>query len=247
MNYNLFRLAWRIGTWGTSFRKIVPIPSNFRVYHSFSALEESGLIYSLLLAYQTVFSNSSAWQEDYSFDEIRAKLRRQLTGMAAISLMLNYGGSVTGFCWGQVISVKEIVNECKSSISFAAFDTPIWEELQKTLSTHFSQSKILFIHELGILKDYRGGGAPIQFLIRPVLEVGRQNECKDLLWWTNPKSNAYALSKIAGLTPLFKANNIVFMHTSQYYPLLSVLTHYDAKQIELFLEKVTMKKRGVNT
>jgi len=244
MYAKLARLAWQVAALKVGKgEKPIPTPQNFKVYESFSAFHESGLIDSLCKAYQRVFRESNAWQEHHSCESISKKLISQLSDSSVITLMMDDQNTVTGFCWGQITTIEQVVLDCQESISFSSFNENDRKKLSEQLKKHISPKNIVFIHELGILSEHRSGIKPLQFLLRPIFELGNKNEIKQLLWWTSKKSEAYTLSFLFGMENLLSVNDIVFMYSPNYTHLLKILRCFDPQKIAGLLRKSSLSKQ----
>lgn len=116
--------------------------------------------------------------------------------------MMDAQNTVTGFCWGQITTIEQVVLDCQEAISFSSFNENDRKKLSEQLKKHIPTKNIVFIHELGILPEHRSGMEPLQFLVRPIFELGNKNETKQLLWWTSKRSEAYTLSFLFGMENL---------------------------------------------
>lgn len=65
-----------------------------------------------------------------------------------------------------------------------------------SLNTSFSNRKVVYIDEIGIVKNYRRGTIPILLLLNAFLrEAGKHKNIEDILFWTSKGSKLFTLIK----------------------------------------------------
>jgi hypothetical protein len=209
----------------------VRTPSKFMI---FSHLPPSELLEKLADAYCQVFSEEP-WHEKHSRERVIEKLKREVNP-PNVRLVIMEGDKTTlvaGFCWGGVITPDQIPER----VAQARFpeDLQRGKEKVKKLLEPLGDKKLLFLDELAVLKPFRKGPAPIQFLLRPLFELGWENNIKSVLFWTSEKSKIKALATYMGFSPLSTINEITFMFNPDFAPLLKIVQNWESKQIEKIL------------
>jgi hypothetical protein len=205
----------------------IKTPPNFLTFQELPTDEE--LLKSLLLAYCQVFSEPP-WQERHQPEKVLAKLKRELSGNPArlVVMLGDKTNPVAGFCWGSVISPQEIpdriIQARFENVEEGKVNT---EKLLKLLG----EKPILYIDELAVLSPFRRKIAPIQFLLRPLLELGWQAGICQALFWTSASSKIRPLATYMGFYPLTKIEDLVFMFNPDFLPLLKIAQNLDSKRI----------------
>ncbi len=170
----------------------------------------------LAQCYMTVFNES--WGESWTLSSARAEITHSLRDdperIPLISLLYK-GDLIIGFCWVLLMH--------KNAMS-KAHDMP-WELSGAEKSTGMSIShywlsevvkkdRIMFIKELGVLKEYRQVVSP--FLSIPILERSSQWGYDVGFLWTNVNSKAFKWGLGVGYSPVhfFITNNLLLMYGS---------------------------------
>lgn len=243
LKVDLPQLVWFVVSILAQAQRRVVAPHNFVTFDSFGELRDSCLTGALIQTYQTVFRLSLAWREEHPVEELVSRLDRELDGRARVALMMaDDDANVVGFCWGQILNSQDIIAACVDSESFVALGSDDWAKLRSVLETVLQGNPALFIHELGVLKGYRNGLNPIQFLFRPILELGRENKVRRVIGWTKRRSHVYALCLAIGFKPIAKIGDVVFLYFPNLYPFLRIIRHLHSRQVARLMSLARSRK-----
>lgn len=242
MQSKVVRGIWRAATFALSDDKELVLPSNFQVCRSWGELSDSCNTASLIACYQEVFRES--WDEWHPAEEIQERMMEELQPPAAISLMLK-DGQVVGFCWGQVLGQSGVIRSVRRARTFSNFSQHDWQIVELALRQVLKGQPVLFMHELGILEQARGGIQPVQFLVGHVFEMGYQIGIHSAVWWTAIHSRAYDLSLNIGFDGVAQIGDFIFIYTPDFVPILKAIKHFDERQaFRLFLRSSREVKKG---
>lgn len=202
----------------------VESPKRFTIYKE-GLPEELG---PLATAYKQVFAEPP-WDERHTLPEINEKLRQELMGDSFLVLMEgNEEFPVGGFCWGAVIPVAEI--EERVALARPGASREKVQGLIKTLyQKGLGNSKLLFLDELAVLRPFRGSLSPIQFLLRPGLELALEGRIKAALFWSSWESKIVPLAVYMGFEPVGNINGIIFLLNRDVTPLLKIAQNFDPR------------------
>lgn len=166
--------------------------------------------------YMNVFNESwgESWTHSSAKSEITHSLRNDPDRIPLISLLYK-GDAIIGFCWVLLMNKAAMSKE---------HDMP-WElsESEKdsgmTISNYWltevvKKDRIMFIKELGVLKEFRQVVSP--FLSIPILERSAQMGYDVGFLWTNVNSKAFKWGLGVGYSPVhfFITNNLLLMYGS---------------------------------
>lgn len=185
----------------------IKMPSRFKVYKDFSQIPEEVLV-GTAKAYSTIFAEPP-WNEKWETQEVIAKIEREISSPCSFFTIMegNTEFPVGGFCWGSVIQKKEIP---KRVMEAHAISTD--QSLDQVLN-RIKGEKVLFVDEVALLKDFRGGIAPLQFLFRELLEISL-TERVGIICWTSRESKIYPFLLRFGFERMGEAEDIVFLYAS---------------------------------
>lgn len=221
-----------------------PIWSSDKYRRAFPREQFGEILEELTKSYCQVFSEAP-WYEKHSPQKILKKLSRELsTPLSRLVVMIgNKTFPVGGFCWGEIIPPSEIPKR----VAFSRFPDNIQEgmEKSKTLLQYLGDKPILYFDELAVLKPFRKGLTPIQFLIRPLLELGWNVGVKQALFWTSDESKIKPLATYMGFQALCTIDQIIFMFNSDFVPLLKITQNLDARtagRIMAFTSRINRKR-----
>ncbi|MGJ8688542.1 MAG: hypothetical protein ACSHXZ_03395 [Gammaproteobacteria bacterium] len=170
----------------------------------------------LAQCYMNVFNESwgESWTHSSAKSEITHSLRNDPDRIPLISLLYK-GDAIIGFCWVLLMNKAAMSKE---------HDMP-WElsESEKdsgmTISNYWltevvKKDRIMFIKELGVLKEFRQVVSP--FLSIPILERSAQMGYDVGFLWTNVNSKAFKWGLGVGYSPVhfFITNNLLLMYGS---------------------------------
>lgn len=236
----LIRLCLRLWTFRQPVWSSGTAPISFPDTHqtwSLEQVEPTCILNQVAQAYVAVFADKP-WEEHYEPEWVIGKLRRELASSSAclVTLKGNEAWPVAGFCWGVVATPLEVYQRILAARSMDKNET-----VQKKLSllllngTLKLDDKFLFVDEIAILRAFRGGLSPIQFLIRPVFELGYQCGVHQTLFWTMRRSPIYPLALGMGFESVGEVDGIEYMFHPNFVPLLKVLQNMKPERIRTIL------------
>ena len=181
--------------------KIMTNKMTFKDFHSYDALmTEGNLSEQLIRTYQNIFGDPDLWGESYSQGEVADKLKDELAGNAGLRLCLDENentesNDLLGFCWAQQLGLHGV----KSAIESIQFYQDLgFSKILETLKRILDDKPVLYVHDLGIPKDYRGQ-VPLHKLICPVLNsLAERSKTSRLFFWSIKESRIYKLAQYAG-------------------------------------------------
>lgn len=197
---------------------------------------------ALAVCYKTVFNESwgESWTEASAKSEIKDSLRWDPDRIPLLSLLYK-GDDIIGFCWVLLLDRDALSKER---------DMP-WElsEPEKDSGMAISnywleevvkKDKIMFIKELGALKEHRQKISP--FLSIPLFERAMKLGYDVAFLWTNVYSKAFKWGLGVGFSPVhfFITNNLLLMYGSvkgSVDTLKSVVEASFSKQSQYFMIK----------
>lgn len=197
---------------------------------------------ALAICYKTVFNESwgESWTESSAKQEIKDSLRWDPDRIPLLSLLYK-GQEIIGFCWvllldKQALSVERDMpwelSDAEKANGMAI--SGYWmEEVVK-------KDKIMFIKELGALKEHRQKVSP--FLSIPLFERAVKLGYDVAFLWTNVYSKAFKWGLGVGFSPVhfFITNNLLLMYGSVKGSLDTLKAVVDAsfsKQSQYFMIK----------
>ncbi len=233
---NLLTSIWKVQEEG---KESIPTPKEFLIVEDISQLEGK-VLDSLARAYCEIFSEPP-WNEKHDKDKVKEKLRREIKNGGRLVLWIDPNcHQVTGFCWGSIINREELLER---TVKARYFDDP--ETVERTISpvVDLVPPAFLFLDEIAIKREWRGGLDPIRFLIRPLLYLGYIKGIKEVIFWTSPQSKVASLSKLFGFEILHRIErlNLIFMYHPNSIPLLKLcqrLTQDKAKLLAKIFSKI---------
>ncbi len=231
LKYKIIRVMLRVLTFPVRIYEsgVAPIhiPEKFLVFQS---LPPEDLLEALIKAYQKVFSEPP-WGEDWTENEVLAKLKRELAGDNSFLVLMcgNEKFPVVGFSWGSMIPVKTLEKRVEGALT----EKPVG--LEELLQERVVGEQIVYFDEFAILRQFRTGLEPIRFLLRPGLELGWTCGVHQTMFWSTPRSNIVPLASYMGYEPIFRIEEgkkkIIFLYNQNFLPLLKVAQHLRGRQI----------------
>lgn len=184
----------------------IKMPANFRCYNSFFEIPKA-VLDGTARAYKVIFEEPP-WNEAWECEKIIAKIEREISSSSCSFFTIMKGNSdfpVGGFCWGSVIPKGEIPQRVMEAHAIST-----GEALDQVLNK-IKGSKVLFVDEVAILKNFRKGIAPLQFLFRDLLEISL-TERVGIICWTSRESKIYPFLLRFGFKRVGEAEDIVFLY-----------------------------------
>lgn len=170
----------------------------------------------LAQCYMTVFNESwgESWTHSSAKSEITHSLRSDPERIPLISLLYK-GESVIGFCWALLMHNSAMSKEHDMPWELSDAEKTNGMEISKYwLGEVVKKDRIMFIKELGVLKEFRQVVSP--FLCIPILERSVQMGYDVGFLWTNVNSGAFKWGLGVGYSPVhfFITNNLLLMYGS---------------------------------
>lgn len=159
----------------------------------------------LIECYREVFQES--WGENYSYQEVKQRLQKELTGSACLRFVMDMTtNKVIGFCWAQFLSPSEIKCAIASIKYIHTVKHFLIDDAVQTTSS------IIYIHDIGILKSARNQ-VPLSLLILPVLEsVALYSHCRQIMFWSIQQTCIAHLASKIDIRPYYKMGDVQFFN-----------------------------------
>lgn len=216
-------------------------PDRFRSYHGVHEVPV-GVMRDTALAYARVFSEPP-WNEDWEPEEVMEKMRRELEPPSCLTIMRgDEEQAVGGFAWGAVMPVDEAAAR---TLEAHGFQTPgVRELLDGAMRRHIKGPRVFFLDEVAILREFRGGMAPIQFLVRPALEMAVSSDAVEGVGWTSWSSKIAPLSLYLGFSELIaEVEGIAFLYNPDIRPLLRIAQNVNGQALERLVRSASRLMR----
>jgi hypothetical protein len=181
-------------------------------YHSFHGYDElvrdPAIAKSLVRAYQTTFGGSEVWAETYTDEEVWQKLRDQLDGRASLRVCVDPATEdVVAFFWAQLCKKEDILRAVATIKYSESLATP---ELLASLHEAIGEREVIYVHELGILKEYRGRIWLTHLIGPPLWEVAARSGNGHVLFWSVPGTQVAAFARRGGFREVLVTHGMHF-------------------------------------
>ena len=186
-----------------------PIDLQYRDFHSYEELSrERALSNRLVRAYQKTFGASEVWGETYSDDEVHDKLSDELAGTSSLRVCLDGSDeSVAAFFWAQYCTPEDILRAMATIKYSESLATPA---LLADLREALGDREVIYVHDLGILEEYRGK-VWLTHLIGPALyEIAARRGNGRVLFWSVPGTHVSAFARRAGFREILVTEGMHF-------------------------------------
>jgi hypothetical protein len=193
----------------------------YRDFHSYQELlRDPDLARRLVHAYQATFAGSEVWGETYRDAEVWQKLRLELAGRASLRVCVDpANGAVAAFFWAQLCRADDILRAIGTIKYSESLATPA---LLANLRSAIGDGEVIYVHDLGILEEYRGR-VWLSHLISPALwEVAARSGNGRVLFWSVPGTRVAAIARRAGFDETLVTHGMHF-HLGEF----SVARPYD--------------------
>ena len=178
-------------------------------FHSFQDLmRDPALAKRLVQAYQTTFAASEVWAESYTDAQVWQKLRHELAGRASLRVCVDAeNGAVAAFFWAQLCKADDILRAIGTIRYSESLATPaLLAELREAIG----EREVIYVHDLGILEEYRGR-IWLTHLIGPALwEVAARSGNGRVLFWSVPGTQVGAFARRAGFREVLVTRGMHF-------------------------------------
>lgn len=173
-------------------------------FYSFNELEANPRIFTELVeAYQKIFAEPGVWNEQYTEEDIVNNLRREMSGYACLRACLDpKAQNLIGFCWVQVIDFDEMVGAL-NSVEYCQNSGV--SELTQTLRPKIGNTKLVYVHDLGIVPEYRKQISLIDLIHPAIKNVACRSGVTKILFWSSPKTCIHHLAETADI-PMIVGN-----------------------------------------
>lgn len=219
-------------------------PGRFKTYYNPEEISPE-ILRDVALAYVRVYAEPP-WNESWEVDEVEKKIASEL-GRPHSCLTVMEGDSerkVGGFNWGAVVPLEEVASRIKEAHEFES--SGIEDFLEERLKATIKGSKVFFQDEIAILREFRGGGQPLQFLTRPAMEVAVHEGVIEAVAWTVRGSKMDPLSRYMGYSVEFaEAGDIVFLYHPDLRPLVKLMQNISAEALERMVRHMSRLTRKV--
>lgn len=157
----------------------------------------------LIECYREVFKES--WGENYTYQEVKNRLQRELTGHACLRFAVDLATQkVLAFCWAQYLSAQEI----KLAINAIHYIHTVKDfSINQAVPAN---SHAIYIHDIGILKPARSQ-VPLALLIMPTLEaVALYARTRELIFWSIQQTSIAHIANKINIQPYYEKEDVQF-------------------------------------
>jgi hypothetical protein len=219
----------------TSAFSVGKIPNNpkIRVFTDFETVRQSGMFASLVQAYIEVFRES--WGEIHKEDDVIRRIERQMSVSDSALVILVEQDRVVGFTWAGILNGDQIVDDCIIEPSFSSASRGDWDGLRKRLNEELGLAEVVFVYEMGILRDFRGNIQNLALLFGNILMMGWVRDVHGIVWWTSFDSRGSGLAEAMGFELIHQVNDLPFYYLDDFEPLLIAITRLSVGVIQRLL------------
>ena len=181
----------------------------YRDFHSYAELlGDVDVAKRLVLAYQETFGGSDVWAETYTDAEVWQKLKTELAGRSSLRVCVDpASGAVVAFFWVQLCKAEDILRAVATIKYSEALATPA---LLANLRKAIGGREVIYVHDLGILKEYRGRIWLTHLIGPPLWEVATRTGNGRVLFWSVPGTQVAAFARRAGFDEVLVTNGMHF-------------------------------------
>jgi hypothetical protein len=222
----------------------VKVPPRYHVYEGLEAVPEE-VLREVARSYARVFSEPP-WNEEWESEDVLEKIRRELRYPSCLTTMDgDEEWKVGGFAWGAVVPREEAARRTVEAHRFEQEESR--RLIEEGIKKHLKGEKVFFLDEVAVLRPFRGGMSPIQFLVRPVLEKALAEGATEGIGWTSWSSKIAPLSLYLGFsTKVAETEGIVLLYNPDLRPLVKIAQNVDGRSLErlIGLASKVVGKRG---
>ena len=221
----------------------VKTPEGFRSFYGLDEIPPASLR-DTAAAYAGVFGEPP-WNESWEVAEVMEKMETELKRPSCLTLLEgNEEASVGGFCWGAVVPMEDAAGR---TVAAHRFKGPgVNDMIARKLEATIKKDRVFFLDEVAILRGFRGGMSPIQFLVRPALEVAVDAGAIEGVGWTSWRSKIAPLSLYLGFSTLIvEVEEIAFLYNPDIRPLLKIAQNVNGQVLEKIIRSASRLVRKV--
>jgi hypothetical protein len=169
----------------------------YRDFHGYEELlRDITVAKRLVVAYQEIFGSSEVWAETYTDADVWRKLEAELAGRASLRVCVDPAtGAVVAFFWAQLCGTENIVRAIGTIKYSQSLATPA---LRAHLREAVGEREVIYVHDLGIRKEYRGRIWLTHLIGPPLWEVAARSGNGRVLFWSVPGTQVAAFARRAG-------------------------------------------------
>jgi hypothetical protein len=184
-------------------------PLQYRDFHSYQELlREPDIAKRLVRAYQETFGGSEVWAESYTDAQVWRKLREQLAGRASLRVCIDPATrGVVAFFWAQLCRADDILRAIGTIKFSESLATPA---LLASLQDATGDREVIYVHDIGILEQYRGRIWLTHLVGPPLWEVAARSGNGRVLFWSVPGTQVAAFARRAGFDEVLVADGMHF-------------------------------------
>ncbi len=218
-------------------------PNTFQSYYNLNE-EPPSVKRDVAIAYTKVFCEPP-WNENWKIEEVEEKIVSEINGPSCLTIMEgNSEHKVGGFSWGAVVPTEKAAHRTMEAHRFEG--ARIEELLSKKLSRIIKGDKVFFLDEVAVLREFRGGMSPIQFLVRPSLEVAVDAGAIEGVGWTSWRSKIAPLSLYLGFSTIVaEIEDVAFLYNPDIRPLLKIAQNVNGQTLEKIIASASRLVRRV--
>ena len=180
-------------------------------------------------------------------DALEERIAKELSSEKSVLAIMERSGEckIGGFAWGVMASFPEITKRTLLNPRHQGQErkTQVTVELSELKSKLEKQGivdeTILFVDELGVVKESREGVQPHILLLRLMTEWGSAQGTRRILFWTSKDSPIYQLGLGYGGESIHRTKNgLVFMLHTDFGPVLKVAQHFTEEKLKKLIGEV---------
>lgn len=218
-------------------------PEGFSTFYRFEDIPED-VLKNLAGAYREIFSEEP-WNEDWEERAVIEKLRREMgSGYSYLAVMDgNSEHPTAGFCWGSAIPTREIPQRIADAHPIPQQEA--WKLAE--LPSRLDGSEIMFVDEVALLRQFRGGMRPLLLLFLPLLEIVIDKGL-GIIFWSSTNSKIVPFLVRWGFQPISEIDDItvLYLTPSSSRILGKLVQNLDDKKLEsiMKLNHILHRKKG---
>jgi hypothetical protein len=194
---------------------------------------DSELLSEIIFAYQDIFFES--WNEKWDYEIVKQKVLTE----PSIIVIWKDEKIVKGFSWGNVLNKNQLIDTLRNTLG-----------LNTKVIKNINDENVLYIHELGIRKEYRGGIDPLRWFLVPLFQKGLDEGVKKVIFWTAPFSPVSTLAFLTGCTiidSVYKDGKKILIMMHPNLESLLKLSLSSTRKIRKFLNIAKKLKKFIKT